>query len=76
MVLHGVATLDGLALRELCELVAATHVFGLGGEDGEVAGEHAGGDLSAVGAVADESADQTGFFKWLCRSGSAWFEAF
>jgi hypothetical protein len=31
-------------------------MFGLGGFDGEVAGEHARGDFAAVGAVADESA--------------------
>ena len=56
MILHGVAAFDGLALRELGELVAATDVLGLGGQDSEVAGEHAGGDLPAVGAVADEGA--------------------
>ncbi len=56
MVLHSIAALDGFALRELGELVAATDMFGLGGFDGEVAGEHARGDFAAVGAVADESA--------------------
>lgn len=56
MILHGVAAFDGLALRKLGELVAAADVFGLGDQDGEVAGEHAGGDLPAVGTVADEGA--------------------
>ena len=71
MALHSIAALDGLALRELGELVAATDVFGLGGYDGEVAGEHAGGDLPAVGAVADESAYQAGCFGWLYIAVSA-----
>jgi hypothetical protein len=31
-------------------------MFGLRGEDGEVAGEHAGGDFAAVAAIADERA--------------------
>lgn len=57
MVLHGVAALDGLALREFGEQFAAADVLGGGGEDGEVAGEHAGGDFAAVGAVADERGD-------------------
>jgi hypothetical protein len=56
VVLHSVAALDSLVLRELGELVTAADVFGLGGFDGEVAGEHARGDFAAVGAVADESA--------------------
>lgn len=69
MILHGVAALDGFALRELGEFLAATDVFGLGGEDAEVAGEHARGDFAAVGAVADECAYQAGCFGWLrdCR---------
>ena len=65
MVLHSIAALDGFALRELGELVAATNVLGLRGQDSEVAGEHAGGDLPAVGAVADEGAYQSGCFGWL-----------
>jgi hypothetical protein len=40
-------------------------VLGLRGQDSEVAGEHAGGDLPAVGAVADEGAYQSGCFGWL-----------
>jgi hypothetical protein len=43
-------------------------VFGLGGQDGEVAGEHARGDLSAVCAVAHESAYEAGCFGWLCNA--------
>ena len=68
MVLHDVATLNSLALRELGELVTATDVFGLGGQDGEVAGEHARGDLPAVCAVAHESAYEAGCFGWLCNA--------
>lgn len=36
----------------------------MGGEDGEVRGEHGGGDFAAVGAVADESAEETGGLGW------------
>ena len=56
MVLHRVAAFDGFALREFGELVPAADVFGFAGEDGEVGGEHAGGDFAAVVAVADEGA--------------------
>jgi hypothetical protein len=74
VVLHRVATLDRLALRELGELVAATHVFGLGGLDGEVASEHACGDFSAVGAVADEGVYEAGCFGRLRDSRLALLE--
>ena len=70
VVFHGVATFDGLALRELGELVAATNMLGGGGFDGKVAGEHARGDLPAIGAVADERIDKAGCFGWLRELGS------
>lgn len=57
VVLHRVAARDGLGLRELGELVAAAHVRGFGRFDDEVGGEHRGGDLAAVAAVADEGVD-------------------
>ena len=57
MILHGVAAFDGLALRELGELVAAAHVRRFGRLDDEVGGEHRGGDFAAVAAVADEGVD-------------------
>jgi hypothetical protein len=50
-------------------------VFGLGGFDGEVAGEHARGDFAAVCAVADESAYQAGCFEWLRGEQLDWSEA-
>jgi len=57
VVLHGVAALDRLALREFGELVAAAHVHGFGLLDDEVGGEHGSGDFAAVAAVADEGVD-------------------
>ena len=39
----------------------------MGVEDGEVGGEHRGGDLAAVGAVADERVDEAGRFCRLDR---------
>jgi hypothetical protein len=57
VVLHRVAARDRLALRELGELVAAARVHRLGLLDDEVGGEHRGGDLAAVAAVADEGVD-------------------
>jgi hypothetical protein len=57
VVLHRVAAGDGLALRELGELVAAADVDRLGLLGDEVGGEHRGGDLAAVAAVADEGVD-------------------
>jgi len=65
VVLHRVAALDGLALRELGELVAAAHVGCFRGLDDEVGGEHRGRDLAAVAAVADEGVYEARGGCWL-----------
>lgn len=48
VVLHDIARLDGLALCELGELVAAANVGGLILANDEVGGEHGGSDFAAV----------------------------
>lgn len=48
VVLHDIARLDGLALRELGELVAAADVSRLSLLDDEVGSEHGGGDFAAI----------------------------
>ena len=60
MVRHLVPTADGLRLREGLELVLPTQVLEVLVGDDEVGGEHGGGDLVAVGAVADEAVDEAG----------------
>lgn len=45
---HHVLPADGLVLAECLELVLPSEVLQVGVEDGEIAGEHAGGDLVAV----------------------------
>lgn len=72
VVLHRVAAGDRLALRELRELVAAAHVLRRGVLDDEVGGEHRGGDLAAVGAVADEGVHVARLFEGL---GRCWVSA-
>ena len=62
---HGVAGADGARLGEGREPVAAAQVREVGVGDGEVGGEHGGGDLVAVGAVADEAVDEAGGLGWL-----------
>lgn len=57
VVLHDITRLDGLALCELGELVAAADVGSLILANDEVGGEHGGGDFAAVVARADEGVD-------------------
>jgi hypothetical protein len=66
VVLHGVATFDGLVLRELGKLVTATDVLGLGVLDDKVRCEHARCDFTAVAAVADERVYEAGSRSGLC----------
>lgn len=62
---HVVARANRLGLAIRRQIVAATLVRQVGIVDGEVGCEHGRGDLAAVGAVADEGVDQSGFFSWL-----------
>lgn len=52
------------------EIVFAADEAGVRVQRGEVGGEHGGGDLAAVGAVADEGALETGGFEGLGISDS------
>lgn len=57
---HHISRGDGLRLRERCQVFFTADVRDVCGEDAEVCGEHGGGDLAAVGAVADEGAEEAG----------------
>lgn len=65
VVRHLVAGGDGLARGVLLQLVLAAGVLHLAVLDDEVGGEHGGGDLATVGAVADEGVDEAGLLGWL-----------
>lgn len=58
-VLHRVAGRDRLVLLEARELILAAQVFEVCVGDDEVGGEHGGGDLAAVSAVAEECVHET-----------------
>lgn len=51
------------------EIVAAAQVLEVSIKNGEVGGEHGGGDFAAVFAVADEGVDHAGLFGWLRGGG-------
>jgi len=61
---HGVGCGDGLVLREGCQVLLSAGMLQVLVVDDEVRGEHASGDLPAVGAVADEGVDETGLIGW------------
>jgi hypothetical protein len=73
---HGVARLDGVRgngarLAESLQVFAAAQVLQVRVGDGEVGCEHGRGDFVAVGAVADEAADQARAMGWL--GGWRWY---
>lgn len=72
MVGHGVAGGDGARLAEGFQIVAAADVLEVSGGDGEVGGEHGGGDFAAVGAVADEGVEEGWALGWLGNFG-VWY---
>lgn len=58
MIAHRVARVDGLVLAELGEFVLAFEVLDSAVVNDEVGGEHAGCDLTAIGAIADEAVNE------------------
>ena len=69
MIGHGAPGGDGVVLGEGFEVGSAAEVLEVGVGDGEVGGEHGGGDFVAVGAVADEGGEEARAVGWLDLDG-------
>lgn len=70
-VFHVVSCCDGSVLAKAGQFLFAADMLEVLVVDYEVGGEHAGGDLSAVGAVADERVDESGARGWHTNLDSA-----
>lgn len=64
---HPLARGDGARLAVRGQVLAAAHVREMRVQDGEVRGEHRGGDFAAVRAVADEGADEAWGLRGECE---------